>query len=69
MAGRVIRFLAETGMRQDEACSLEWSQVSIDRREVRLTKTKTSSPRVLPLNAAARSTITGSPRHPPSNFV
>jgi integrase len=46
MAGRIIRFLAETGMRQEEVCGLEWSRVSIQRREVRLTKTKTSSPRV-----------------------
>jgi len=43
MTGRIIRFLSETGMRQEEVCSLEWSQVSADRREVRLTKTKTSS--------------------------
>lgn len=31
MAGRIIRFLAETGMRQEEACGLESSQVSIQR--------------------------------------
>jgi integrase/recombinase XerD len=49
-AGRIIRLLAQTGMRMDEVCSLEWSQVSIPRREIRLTKTKTSSPRVVPLS-------------------
>jgi integrase/recombinase XerD len=44
MTGRMIRFLAETGMRQEEVCGLEWSsQVSIQRREIRLTKTKTST--------------------------
>jgi integrase/recombinase XerD len=53
MTGRIIRFLAETGMRQEEVCGLEWSQASIQRREVRLTKTKTSSPRVVPLSDAA----------------
>jgi integrase/recombinase XerD len=53
MAGRIIRLLAETGMRQEEVCGLEWSQVSIQRREIRLTKTKTSSPRVVPLSDAA----------------
>ncbi len=67
--GRVIRFLAETGMRQDEVCSLEWSQVSIPRREVRLVKTKTSSPRVVPLSNAALSTLLDTPRHITSNFV
>jgi integrase/recombinase XerD len=56
MAGRIIRFLAETGMRQEEVCGLEWSQVSIPRREVGLTKTKTSSPRVVPLSDAALGT-------------
>ena len=69
MAGRIIRFLAQTGMRMDEACSLEWSQVSVPRREVRLTKTKTSSPRVVPLSDDALGTILGTPRHPTSPFV
>src|ERR1700674_4903987 len=40
MSGRMIRFLAETGMRREEVCGLEWSQVSIRRREVKLTKTR-----------------------------
>ncbi len=69
MPGRMIRLLAQVGMRMDEVCSLEWSQVSIPRREVRLTKTKTSSPRVVPLSDAALGTILGTPRHPTSAFV
>jgi integrase/recombinase XerD len=69
MTGRAIRFLAETGMRQEEVCSLEWSQVSIPRREVRLTKTKTSSPRVVPLSDAALGTLVGTPRHLISPYV
>jgi integrase len=69
MAGQVIRFLAETGMRQEEVCSLEWSQVSIQRREVRLTKTKTSAPRVVPLSDAALGTIVGTARHGSSPYV
>ncbi len=69
MAGRIIRFLAETGMRQEEVCGLEWSQVSIQRREVRLTKTKTSSPRVVPLSDTAIGTLTGTPRHITSPYV
>jgi integrase/recombinase XerD len=67
--GRIIRFLAQTGMRLDEVCSLEWSQISIPRREVRLTKTKTSSPRVVPLSDAALGTILGTPRHVTSPYV
>ena len=69
MTGRIIRFLAETGMRQEEVCGLEWSQVSIQRREVRLTKTKTSSPRVVPLSDAAIGTLVGTPRHITSPYV
>jgi len=63
MTGRIIRLLAETGMRQEEVCGLEWSQVSIQRREIRLTKTKTSSPRTVPLSDLALSTLVGTPRH------
>jgi integrase len=69
MMGRVIRFLAETGMRMEEALSLEWSQVSLHRREVRLTKTKTSSPRIIPLSEAAYETLVRTPRHPTSAYV
>ena len=69
MVGRIIRFLAETGMRQEEVCGLEWSQVSIQRREVKLTKTKTSSPRVVPLSDVAIGTLVGTPRHVTSTYV
>jgi integrase/recombinase XerD len=69
MAGRIIRLLADTGMRQEEVCSLEWSQVSIQRREIRLTKTKTSSPRVIPLSDVALGTLVGTPRHMTRPFV
>ena len=69
VAGRIIRLLAQTGMRLDEVCSMEWSQVSIPRREIRLTKTKTSSPRVVPLSDDALGTLTGTPRHVTSVFV
>ena len=43
--------------------------MSIQRREITLTKTKTSSPRVVPLSDAAPSTITGTPRHLTSPYV
>jgi integrase len=67
--GRVIRFLAQTGMRREEVVSLEWSQVSLHRREVKLIKTKTSSPRVVPLSDAAHETLVTTPRHSTSPFV
>lgn len=69
MVGRIICFLAATGMRQEEAVSLEWSQVSVERREVRLTKTKTSSPRVVPLSDEALRILLGTPRHITGHYV
>jgi integrase/recombinase XerD len=69
MVGRIIRFLAETGQRQEEACGLERSQVSIQRRAIRLTTTKTSSPRVVLLSDLAIDTLTGTPRHITSPYV
>ncbi|WP_084327482.1 site-specific integrase [Salinarimonas rosea] len=69
MMGRVILFLAQTGMRLEEAVSMEWSQVYLDRQEVLLTRTKTSSPRVVPLSVAALSNLATAPRHPNSPYV
>ncbi|MWV25495.1 tyrosine-type recombinase/integrase, partial [Methylobacterium sp. 2A] len=69
MIGLLIRLLAQTGMRQEEACSLEWKQVSIERREIRLWKTKTSSPRTIPLSDDALGTIVGTPQHRDRRYV
>jgi hypothetical protein len=44
-------------MRQEEVCGLDWSQVSIPRREVSLIKTKTSSPMIVPLSDVAVGTL------------
>jgi hypothetical protein len=47
----------------------EWSQVSFARREVRLTETETSSPRVIPLSDAALGTSAATrPITAPVNF-
>jgi integrase/recombinase XerD len=69
MIGRLIRLLAETGMRQEEVCSLEWTQVSVERREIRLWKTKTSSPRIVPLSDGALDTLLGTPQHAIQRYV
>ena len=49
-------------MRREGVCGLEWPQVSIHPREVGLTKTGTSSPRLVPLSDAAFGTLVGTPR-------
>jgi len=64
MVQKLIWFLAQIGMRQGEVCSLQWSQVDLDRREVRLDKTKTSTPRIVPLSDEALGIIRTTPRHP-----
>lgn len=49
-----IMFLAAyTGMRQAEVLTLDWRQVDLERRAVALSKTKTDSPRAVPLDASA----------------
>lgn len=65
----LVRFLAQTGMREEEAASLEWPQVDLKRGEVQLIKTKTNRPRVVPLSEAARGTLEGTERHIESKVV
>lgn len=43
----ILRLLLETGAREQEIVSLEWSQVDTLRRQITLIRTKTSRPRVL----------------------
>ena len=66
---RCIRFLSQTGMRQNEAFSLEWDQVDFKRMEVTLLKTKTNKPRVVPLTRHAGGTLRGTGRHNKSLLV
>lgn len=67
--GRVVAFLSQTGMRQEEAAGLEWSQVDMKTRQVTLTKTKTNRPRTIELNAEALGTISGTPPYINSPYV
>jgi integrase/recombinase XerD len=48
-----IEMAVETGMRLEELLSLKWDQVDLERREVRLVRTKTNRPRVVPLSQRA----------------
>ena len=43
----VLRFLWGTGMRENEATTLEWSEVNLVRGEITLLRTKTNCPRVI----------------------
>lgn len=65
----LIKFAVETGLRKEEQLSLEWHQVDMLRKEITLTKTKTGSPRIIPLNEKAVEVLTNRPRFLHSAFV
>jgi integrase len=66
---KLVLFLRQTGMREEEGASLEWPQIHEMRREATLLKTKTSRPRVVPLSDEAWGTLEGTERHPESRYV
>lgn len=47
-----------TGMRQSEQYGLTWEQVDLDRKEVRLKKTKNGLARTIPMNASVMAAFT-----------
>jgi integrase len=49
----IISFALNTGLRQDELLSLEWSRVSLFRKTILIQKTKNGKPKTLPLNKIA----------------
>ncbi|HVG28003.1 MAG TPA: tyrosine-type recombinase/integrase, partial [Acidobacteriaceae bacterium] len=53
MLGWIVRIALETGMRTSEIVTLKRPQVEVDRRIVRLLKTKNTHPRTVPLTATA----------------
>lgn len=65
----LLRCLQFTGMRREEAASLEWSQVDFDRSAINLTTTKTRRARSVPLDARALRTIRGTERKKTVPFV
>lgn len=67
--GPLIRFLVQTGMREEEATSLEWPEVDQTNRIVQLHETKTSRPRAIKLSDAAWGTLRGTERHGRGSYV
>jgi integrase/recombinase XerD len=49
----IIEMAVATGLRSEELLTLKWSQVDLDRREVRLEETKSKRPRIVPLTDRA----------------
>jgi len=50
---KIIVFALNTGLRQDELLSLEWSRVDLLRKTILIQKTKNNKPIALPLNSIA----------------
>ena len=63
-----IRLLMLTGCRRNEILELQWDNVDLERREIRLRDTKTG-PRTVPLNPAAVGVLSGLRRVPGNPWV
>lgn len=59
----LIQFAVETGMRFSEQLGLTWDQVDLKRQEVRLTDTKSGTPRSIPLTVKSVQILKSLPRH------
>ena len=53
----ILVFDLNTGLRQDELLSLEWSRVNLLRKTILITKTKNDKPKTVPLNRIALDVI------------
>jgi integrase len=65
----ILQIAVQTGMRSEELLSLTWPQISFERQEISLHKTKSGLPRVIPLTSLAVATFVAIPRHVTSPFV
>ena len=65
----MIAFAVETGLRLEEQLSMEWNQVRWDRNEIVIPRTKSGTPRTVPLTTEARQILDALPRHIRSKYV
>lgn len=63
-----VRLLITTGCRKNEICRLRWDEVDFERRELRLSDSKTGAKRV-PLNTSAVDILSEIPRLPDNEYV
>jgi integrase len=67
--GAVVRMLALTGARREEIAQLRWSEIDGDCIKLEGVRTKTGTPHIIPLSAAARALLASVPRIADSDFV
>lgn len=65
----MIAFAVETGLRLEEQLSMEWNQVRWDRNEIVIPRTKSGTPRIVPLTAEARRILDTTVRHLRSDYI
>ncbi len=65
----MIVFSVEPGLRLEEQLSMEWNQVNLTRGELFLPRTKSGTPRTVPLSTAAAELLPRHPRHLHSTYV
>ncbi len=58
----LIDLAVETGMRRGEILKLSWSELSIDKRVIRIPDTKNGDDRTVPLSTKALNILTSQPR-------
>lgn len=66
---QMIIFAVETGLREEEQLSLEWSQYDKKRSEIRLVNTKNKLPRVVPLSMKASAQLSAQLRRPGIPYI
>lgn len=65
----IVICLYESGMRLNELLSVEHKDVDMDRREIYLNKTKTDSPRTIPMSEILWAQFRAQPRHISCSYV
>jgi integrase len=67
--GPVVRLLALTGMRREEASQLRWFEIDGDQITLEGNRTKTGAPHIIPLSAPAKALLAGMPRIAGCDYV
>jgi integrase len=65
----IVLMALNTGARRGEILSLQWKQVDLKHKFIRLNKTKNGKPRTIPINETLRATLEAIPHGPESLYV